>query len=100
MIGVLVTFRYEGDFDEERVRKIAETAKGHFEGMPGLRTKAFTIDSESREVINFYIWDSADAASAFFTEELVDRVAALYHARPTIVFVRIAALVENKTSLL
>ena len=40
MIGVFVTFRYGDSFDERAVRKIAETARVRFEGMPGLRSKA------------------------------------------------------------
>jgi heme-degrading monooxygenase HmoA len=99
MIGVLVTFCYEDDFDEEHIRRIAETARLIFEGMPGLRAKAFTIDTKAREAINFYIWNSADAASAFFTDEMEERVAALYRVRPSVVFVQIASLVENIASV-
>ena len=32
MIGVFVTFRYTDGFDEETVRKIAETSRARFEG--------------------------------------------------------------------
>src|SRR6266849_3289459 len=74
MIGVFVTFLYGDNFDEEGVRKIAETARGGFEGMPGLRSKAFTINSGKREATNFYVWDSAAAAKTFFTDELVERI--------------------------
>ena len=95
MIGVFVTFRYGDNFDEGAVRKIAETARARFEGMPGLRSKAFTFNSAKREAVNFYVWDSEDAAKAFFTEELVERVAGLYGVRPSVEFVQIAALVEN-----
>jgi hypothetical protein len=35
MIGVIVTFDYSGDFDRERVIKVAAGARGMFEGMPG-----------------------------------------------------------------
>ena len=42
MIGVFVTFRYGDNFDERTVRKIAETARARFDGMPGLRSKTFT----------------------------------------------------------
>jgi hypothetical protein len=35
MIGVFVTFRYGDKFDEQAVRKIADTARVTFEGMPG-----------------------------------------------------------------
>jgi heme-degrading monooxygenase HmoA len=95
MIGVFVTFRYGENFDEQAVRRIAETARPRFEGMPGLRSKAFTVNSGKREATNFYVWDSEDAAKAFFTDALLERVTSLYGVRPSVEFVRIATLVEN-----
>ena len=95
MIGVFVTFHYAENFDERAVRKIAETARAKFEGMPGLRSKAFTLNSGKREASNFYVWESEDAAKAFFTDELLERVTGLYGVRPSIEFVQIATLVEN-----
>src|SRR6476646_9065726 len=95
MIGVFVTFRYGDNFSEQSVRKIAESARAKFEGMAGLRSKAFTLNSAKREAVNFYVWDSEDAARAFFTEELLERVTGLYGVRPSVEFVEIAALVEN-----
>ena len=95
MIGVFVTFRYVGNFDEQAVRKIAETARASFVGMPGLRSKAFTVNSGKREATNFYVWDSEDAAKAFFTDALLERVTGLYGVRPSVEFVQMAALVEN-----
>ena len=95
MIGVFVTFSYADDFDEQAVRKIAESARARFEGMPGLRSKAFTVNSAKREARNFYVWDSEEAARAFFTDALLERVAGLYGVRPSVEFVQIATLVEN-----
>ena len=95
MIGVVVTFRFGDNFDEQAVRKIAETARARFEGMPGLRSKAFTFNSAKREATNFYNWDSEDAAKAFLTDQLIERVTGLYGVRPTVEFVQIATLVEN-----
>jgi hypothetical protein len=95
MIGVFITFHYGDNFDEERVRKNADAARGRFEGMPGLRSKAFTINSGKREATNFYIWNSADAAINFFTDELVERITGLYGVRPGVEFVQIVTLVEN-----
>jgi hypothetical protein len=100
LIGVFVTFRYGENFDEQAVRKIAESARVRFEGMPGLRSKAFTLDCAKREAANFYVWDSEDAAKAFFTDQLVERVSGLYGVRPSVEFVQIAALVENRQSTL
>jgi hypothetical protein len=95
MIGVFVTFRFGDNFDEHAVRKIAETVRAKFEGMPALRSKAFTFNAAKREAANFYVWDSENAAKAFFTDQLLDRVTDLYGVRPTVDIVQIATLVEN-----
>ena len=95
MIGVFVMFRYGDDFDAARVRKIAESARAKFEGMPGLRSKTFTIDVAKRVATNFYVWDSEDAAKDFFSDALLAAVTRLYGVRPSVEFVEIAALVEN-----
>lgn len=95
MIGVFVTFPYAEQFDEQALRKIAETSRSKFTGMSGLRSKAFTVNSEKRQAVNFYIWESEQAARAFFTDEMLQRVTALYGVRPSVEFVQIAALAEG-----
>ena len=95
MIGVSVTFQYDEDFDHDRVLSIAENARKTFEGMPGLRSKAFTVDDARRRAMNFYVWESEDAARSFFSDELRERVTGLYGVEPTIEFVEIAQLVDN-----
>ena len=95
MIGVSVTFQYDQDFDHARVVSIAENARGTFEGMPGLRSKVFTVDDAKQRAMNFYVWESADAAKSFFSEELRERVTGLYGVEPTIDFIEIAQLVDN-----
>lgn len=95
MIGVFVKLQYGDSFDEQGVRKIAETARPRFEGLPGLRSKAFTLNPEKREATNFYVWDSEEAARAFFTDQFVDRVAGVYGVRPSLEYVQIATLVDN-----
>ena len=95
MIGVIVTFQYDETFDRARVVSIAENARGTFEGMPGLRAKAFTVDERRQRATNFYVWESADAANSFFSEELRQQVTGLYGVEPTIDFVEIAERVDN-----
>jgi len=95
MIGVFVTFRFGENFDEQAVRTIAVSSRAKFEGMPGLRSKAFTLNSAKREAANFYVWDSEEAAKAFFTDQLLERIAGLYGVRPSIEFVEIVTLVQN-----
>jgi hypothetical protein len=95
MIGAIVTFLMGDRFDEQAVRKIAGNARTKFDGMPHLRSKAFTLNAAKHSAVNFYIWDSEDAAKAFFNDQLLERVTGLYGVRPTIEFVEIAELVEN-----
>jgi len=95
MIGVFVTFRFADNFDERALRSVAENARARFEGMQGLRSKAFTLNPGKREAANFYVWESEDAAKAFFSDDLVERVAKLYGVRPSVEFVQVVTLVEN-----
>jgi heme-degrading monooxygenase HmoA len=95
VIGVSVTFQYDEDFDRARVASIAENTRGAFEGMPGLRSKVFTIDDARQRAMNFYVWESPEAAEAFFSEGMRERVSSLYGVEPTIDFVEITQLVDN-----
>lgn len=63
--------------------------------MSGLRSKAFTLNHEAREAVNFYVWNSEQAAKMFFSEELLQRVTGLYGVRPTVAFVEVASWVDN-----
>jgi hypothetical protein len=95
VIGVNVSFQYEGSFDRARVIGVAENARASFEGMPGLRFKFFTFDEPAQRATSFYVWDSKEAALDFFTDELRERVTDLYGVAPTIEFVEIAQVVDN-----
>ena len=95
MIGVLVTFTDSDKFDRSRLAKIADEARGTFEGMPGLRFKSFTVDDDGVQARNFYVWDDEERARAFFTEEIVDMVTGLYGVPPKIEYLDIVGLVDN-----
>jgi heme-degrading monooxygenase HmoA len=95
MQGVIVELQYGDDFDRARLEGVAREARGRFEGMPGLRQKAFTLDEEGRRATNVYLWESDEAAREFFSDELRDLVTQLYGVRPTIRFVEVAELVDN-----
>jgi hypothetical protein len=95
VIGVNVSFQYEGAFDRDRVTGVAENARSTFEGMPGLRFKFFTLDEQAQRASNFYVWDSKEAALEFFSDELRERVTGLYGVAPEIEFVEIAQIVDN-----
>lgn len=95
MIAVMVRFQYENDFNEARLRQIAEGARNKFQGMPDLRSKAFTIDATKRQALNFYVWESEDAARNFYSPQMLDGVATIYGVRPSIEYLKVATLVEN-----
>jgi hypothetical protein len=96
MQGVILEFQYgDDDFDAARITGIAHEARGRFEGLPGLRQKAFTVDEPNRRAVNVYLWDSEEPARAFFGDELVERVTGLYGVRPSVSFVDVAELVDN-----
>ncbi len=95
MIGVLVTFTQTDKFDRSSLAKIADEARGMFEGMPGLRFKSFTLDDDGLQARNFYVWDDEAKARAFFTEELVDMVTGIYGVAPKIEYLDIVGFVDN-----
>ena len=95
MIGTIVTFQYDDSFDPELIQKIAREASPQFEGLPGLRSKAFAIDAANRRAVNFYVWSSEEGAKLFFNEQLRKRVVELYGVEPTIDPVEIVSLVDN-----
>jgi hypothetical protein len=98
VIGVNVTFQYDGDFDRSRVIGVADNARAMFEGMPGLRFKFFTLDEKQQKASNFYVWESQEAAEGFFTDELRERVTGLYGVAPEVEFLEIAQVVDNSRS--
>jgi heme-degrading monooxygenase HmoA len=96
MIAVFVTFSYGADFNPTKLHQIAEGARSRFEGMPGLRSKVFSVLPERRQATNVYVWDSEEKARAFFDEQMTERVTALYGVRPSVEFATVEALVENR----
>ena len=95
MIGVIVTIGPAAALDRERASAVAERAGPVFEGMDGLRSKVFMWDDEARAVTNTYVWDSEEAARAFFTPELKQQIVELYGAEPQVRFAEVSALIDN-----
>jgi hypothetical protein len=95
MIGVSVTFSYDGNFDRARVEKVAAQSRAMFEGMAGLRSKVYGYDEKQQRAMNFYVWDSRDVAERFFSDALRERVVELYGTEPEIEYFDVAELVDN-----
>ncbi len=95
MISTLLTFQYTNDFDEQKITGIAEQARSKFENFPGLRSKAFTVSAERKQAINFYVWDSEEAANQFFNPDNINLISGLYGATPDISYLDVKVLVDN-----
>jgi heme-degrading monooxygenase HmoA len=95
MIAVFVTFDAD-DLDEARVRAVVAQSRSMFEGMPGLRSKAYTLAETGTRATNSYVWESEDAARQFFSDDLIERVTGRYGVRPRIEFAEVVELVDNE----
>jgi hypothetical protein len=95
MVAAILTFQFGDDFDRAHVEGVAGRSAPMFEGLPGLRFKAFTVDAPARRAVNVYLWESREAATAFYTPELVERATAAYGIAPTIELLDVAVLVDN-----
>jgi len=83
MVGTIVTFQYGDDFDRAKLEGVARDSAHMFEGLPGLRSKMFTLDEQSRRAVNVYVWETQEQATGFFTPELVETATAFYGIPPT-----------------
>ena len=99
MIGVIVTIGPGDDLDRERANAVAQQEGPKFEGIAGLHSKVFMWDDEARTVTNTYVWDSEEAARAFFTPELKAKVIELYGAEPNVQFAEVSALIDNRVGV-
>ena len=95
MIATIVTFTSPDGFEPERLRGIADHSRPRFEGLPGLRSKVFTLDANGQRARNVYLWDDEAKAHAFFDDDLKSLVTELYGVAPTIEFVDVLGDVDN-----
>lgn len=86
MVEVLLTFRFGPEFDEARIRQVAEGAQAEPNGTPGLRSKELMIDATNQGAVHLYAWNSEAAAREFFTPDRIELITALYGVRPTVHF--------------
>lgn len=96
MIGVIVTLGPHAELTRERASAVAEREGPKFEGMDGLQSKVFMWNDETGTVTNTYVWDSEQAARAFFTPELKAKVIELYGVEPHVEFAEVSALIDNR----
>lgn len=99
MVGVIVTIGPGEGLTRERATTVAEQEGPKFQGIAGLASKVFMWNDETETVINTYVWDSEEAARAFFTPELKALVVELYGVEPHVQFAEVSALIDNRVGV-
>lgn len=96
LVATFVRCTPAADFDTATARLIAERARPMFAGLPGLRSKLFSFNPEAREIVNVYLWESKEAAAAFFNPHLLNLIEKAYGAVPEVRFAEVSAVIENQ----
>lgn len=66
MVAASILFKLPATTDWQALRKLAyDRAKNLYQGMPGLKTKAFVLNEQTGDYGGLYIWESKDALEAF-----------------------------------
>jgi heme-degrading monooxygenase HmoA len=99
VIGVIVTIGPDDALNRQRATAVAEQEGPKFKGMDGLMSKVFMWDDETGRVTSTYVWDSEEAARAFFTPELKAHLIELYGVEPKVRFAEVSALVDNRVGV-
>jgi hypothetical protein len=90
-IGVIVTIGPDAELTRERASAVAEQEGPKFEGWTVFRARCSCGNDETGTVTNTYVWDSEQAARAFFTPELKAKVIEFYGAEPHMQFAEVSA---------
>lgn len=91
---VIVRVRAPVHATMDDVRKIAESARKFFVGMPGLRCKYFSYSHERHEVVNVYVWHDGAAAAQVRDPDFVAKIRAVYSGEPDITFAEVLAIAD------
>ena len=79
-----VTWTYAAppDLNESAIRKQFDNVAGNYLGVRGLIRKYFGFSGDARSVIGIYLWETKDAADAFYSEEWLAGVTERWGAAP------------------
>ncbi|NER79400.1 MAG: YdhR family protein [Leptolyngbya sp. SIO1D8] len=83
----------------QRPQQLAEdfaNISGMFYDVPGLLKKYFTIAEDGHSAGGVYLWESRDAAEAFYTENFQLIIEERYGATPQITYFNCPVLVDNQ----
>jgi hypothetical protein len=92
MYGALVQFPAESRLTTEETRVRWEAIAPVFEREPGFIHKAFLRSPDGSTWGGFYIWETEDAAKAYYNEAWRERMAARYGQPPSVTYFDVPAV--------
>ena len=82
MYCVLWTYAVPAKLNEPAIRELFESVAGNYLGVPGLVRKYFGFNDDATEVIGIYLWETKEAADAFYSDEWMAGVTERWGAAP------------------
>jgi hypothetical protein len=94
MHALTVRFHLPAGTDWRLLRQVVAERAHLYQGLPGLRTKAFVLDEQTGEYGGNYVWDSRPALDAFLASDLFQGAVAKF-GEPEVRVHEVAACVEH-----
>jgi hypothetical protein len=94
MIAATIRYVLPEGTDWEATRKLLQERAQLYVGMPGLHSKAFFVDPETREYGGYYVWNDRASLDAFLASDIV-RGAISRFGQPKIEIREVAAHLEG-----
>ena len=82
MYCVLWTYAVPAQLDEPAIRAQFEAVAGNYLGVPGLIRKYFGFTEDAKSVIGIYLWETKQAADAFYSPQWLEGVTGRWGAAP------------------
>ncbi len=96
MYAAIVTYTPDDTLSEADIEARFEASTPLFSGMPGLVRKYFCFDSERREGVSLYIWESEEAAKGCFdSPQFQQGFRSAFGCEPVIRIINVRHLVDN-----
>lgn len=92
MVVVQVLFQV-GQIDDPTA--LAERSAGRFRGLPGLLSKHYLHEPASGLFGGMYVWESREAAEAFYTPEWRAAIARAYGSEPMVRIFDVPLVIDN-----
>ncbi len=70
MVGACFRFALPEGADSHSMRTMMKERAAQFRHLPGLRSKAFLLDADRREMGGNYVWETRDALDAYLRSDL------------------------------